>query len=503
MDRVANSRLAGPAAVNAEHAGHSRASFLQDGAEGSFADIFAATAAGGELRQDIAALHSWITVPVGAAMTVITTPESLPDGAGLRDFALAQGFDAAAVTAIFGADEGAGSAPVTTAHALPGLRYAQEIGMSSGADIRSPLKPLFRDGSAVAMAAAATGEQALQGAAQPDLAAEVVGDGHPGLAAGTVSRHVPAEAVNSLRLDPTPGIPKGDMPVLSAEASARLTRNPDGAGGGRETGVQAPIQRLDPGPGGVRELTGARQVSVEMAQTQASAVARHSAALVSGLPGTALVPASLHALRAGWYSGSSGGASLLDGNSGSSGEGLTVDGPAALSGWAVRALGETGSGTTGTNSGAHADVLALDRLAAEAAEERLGMLIAQRMLSGIQRGEWQIRLLLRPESLGEVEIQMRLQGGALEAQLSAAQESTKELLNQGLDRLREYFQRSGMEVAYLGVSAQSKGGGDGKPTGQSAGLAVKPEENSIEEEGSSSPNSPVAGQSGSQWDMFV
>ncbi len=291
--------------------------------------------------------------------------------------------------------------------------------------------------------------------------------------------------------------------MLSAEASARLTRNPDGAGGGRETGVQAPIQRLDPGPGGVRELTGARQVSVEMAQTQASAVARHSAALVSGLPGTALVPASLHALRAGWYSGSSGGASLLDGNSGSSGEGLTVDGPAALSGWAVRALGETGSGTTGTNSGAHADVLALDRLAAEAAEERLGMLIAQRMLSGIQRGEWQIRLLLRPESLGEVEIQMRLQGGALEAQLSAAQESTKELLNQGLDRLREYFQRSGMEVAYLGVSAQSKGGGDGKPTGQSAGLAVKPEENSIEEEGSSSPNSPVAGQSGSQWDMFV
>jgi hypothetical protein len=459
------------------------------------------------LRQDIAGLHSWITVPVGAAMTVITTPESLPDGSSLRDFAIAQGFDASAMKAIFGPGENVLAAPVNALSDFSGSSHPEDLTSLSVVDNRCPVADLFQSGSAAAVAAdGAEGAQAdggLEGLSQSDQALQITGLGDFVVATENVSHNLPTEAASALKSDSRPGISRGDLQVLGAGASARLANNPEGAQVGRETGGQALDRPLDSVPGSARVLITARQVALEGAETYTAAMARPSTALVSGLPGTAVIPASLHALRAGWYSGASEGASLLAVNPESSAEGLALDGPVALTGWAVKAAGETGSGASGNTAGGNADVVALDRLAAEVAEERLGFLIAQRMLSGIQRGEWQIRMLLRPESLGEVEIQMRMQAGALVAQLSAAQESTKEILNQGLERLRDYFQRSGMEVASLGVSAHSKGGGDGKPTGKSAGISVKPAETGNEEEVSSSSNGPVAGQSGSQWDMFV
>lgn len=483
MERLANSGLAASASVEAGPAGHSRPRNSGEAAETDFAGIFAAIADGGAARQHLAVLHPWITVPVGAAMSVITTGESLPDESSLRDFAIAQGFDAAALHALFGTSEGARPTPLPGPVSTLPANAAFENGGLAGASAAGALVSgeLARSGDAV------------QGVAPIDWMA----------AAGDLSGNPAPEASGGASSDAAPDFPGMAQPKVGVGEFSDFAKNPEVSRFKSEIPGQGFESQLEDGQNPLRAPHLLKSGLPEAVQTRMGAALQTPSALAVGYSGNAVIPASLHAQRAGWYAGSREGAVLTDPHAGTSGDWLAADGAAVTTGLSAKTGGESGSGASSANSGSNADVAAMDRLAAEVAEERLGLLIAQRMLSGIQRGEWRIRLLLRPESLGEVEIQMRMQGGALEAQLSAAQESTKDILNQGLERLREHFQRSGMEVASLGVSSHSKGGGDGKPTGQSAGRDAAPSEAGAEDRSSSDQNASAGGLSGSQWDMFV
>jgi hypothetical protein len=101
--------------------------------------------------------------------------------------------------------------------------------------------------------------------------------------------------------------------------------------------------------------------------------------------------------------------------------------------------------------------------------QRVAQAVASRMVAGWREGSSRLRLELEPGNLGRVEIEMGLQDGRLEATLSAHQAVTRDLLSDGLARLRETLGQSGMNVALIVVSDGTNARGDGKPTRQRSG----------------------------------
>jgi hypothetical protein len=97
---------------------------------------------------------------------------------------------------------------------------------------------------------------------------------------------------------------------------------------------------------------------------------------------------------------------------------------------------------------------------------RVAHAVASRMVAGLREGSGSLRLQLEPQSLGRVEVQMALQDGRLEATIAAHQAGTRDLLNDGIMRLRETLGQLGMNVAVVHVIDGSGGRGDGKPTRQ-------------------------------------
>lgn len=141
----------------------------------------------------------------------------------------------------------------------------------------------------------------------------------------------------------------------------------------------------------------------------------------------------------------------------------------------------------------------------EALSQRVGEALAQRVISQIERGQWQVRLLLKPAKLGEVEIDLKMQGGELDASFRAANPVTRDLLNDGLSRLREVLANSGMEIADLNVANGRSQQHGGNPTPrQSATPLNAPAPAPSPETGSSVASATMSRRTpGSDWDVLV
>lgn len=96
--------------------------------------------------------------------------------------------------------------------------------------------------------------------------------------------------------------------------------------------------------------------------------------------------------------------------------------------------------------------------------EKMGQAVAQRMLSEIEKGHWHLKLMLRPATLGHIEVEMRMRSGELDASFVASQNLTRELLQESLPRLRETLTQLGMDVANMNVDSGRSQQGDGEPT---------------------------------------
>ncbi len=326
------------------------------------------------------------------------------------------------------------------------------------------------------------------------------------LFARDVSVDAMAGAARELKLGPLRQSAVTDKPATGVGLSVQFVGNSEVAAGGGKAGAQVSDFLMDAGRDDARVLRSNKHLLLDTPQALAGAMVRSQAASSFEFSDHVIVPASLHALRAGWSAGLGEEAGTDHVEAGNDVEPPASDGMTAINGQAPKSGGRPAQGpaiTSTDDKGGNANVLSLDRMAAEVAEERMGMLIAQRMVSGIRRGEWRIHLLLKPESLGEVRIEMRMQGNAVEAQLSTAHDFTKNVLNHGLDRLRDCLRESGMEFASIHVSTHSKESGDGKPTGKPIEPPVSRTEIGVEDDEALSPGSAVGKQSGSQWDMFV
>ena len=91
--------------------------------------------------------------------------------------------------------------------------------------------------------------------------------------------------------------------------------------------------------------------------------------------------------------------------------------------------------------------------------EKMGQAVGRRILSEMERGQWHLKLSLRPATLGHIEVEMRMRSGEFDAVFTAPNAVTRELLQEGLGKLKETLNQMGMNFASVNV-------GDGK-SGQS------------------------------------
>jgi len=72
----------------------------------------------------------------------------------------------------------------------------------------------------------------------------------------------------------------------------------------------------------------------------------------------------------------------------------------------------------------------------EGLAQRFGELMANRILAGVQQNNWNLNIKLRPASLGEIGVTIVYDEGGLEGKIVAAEDTTRQLLQDSLPRLR-------------------------------------------------------------------
>lgn len=111
--------------------------------------------------------------------------------------------------------------------------------------------------------------------------------------------------------------------------------------------------------------------------------------------------------------------------------------------------------------------------------DKMGQAVGQRILSEMERGQWHLKLQLRPATLGHIEVEMRLRSGEFDAIFTAPNAITRDLLQDGLGKLRETLAQMGMDVAniHVGDGQTGQSGGDstpGTPKGKTSQMATSP-----------------------------
>lgn len=114
--------------------------------------------------------------------------------------------------------------------------------------------------------------------------------------------------------------------------------------------------------------------------------------------------------------------------------------------------------------------VATSRQLGEQLTQRMGEQIAQRIMNKLAQGEWQFKFVINPKHLGEIQVNLRMHAGGLDGAFIANQSATREMLGEGLQRLREALTGFGMNVASLDVGADhsSRQGRQSMTSGQTA-----------------------------------
>lgn len=135
--------------------------------------------------------------------------------------------------------------------------------------------------------------------------------------------------------------------------------------------------------------------------------------------------------------------------------------------------------------------------------EKMGHAIGQRILSELERGQWHLKLSLRPATLGHIEVEMRMRSGEMDAVFTAGQALTRELLNEGMSKLKDSLNQMGMDVASLKVEdgQNRQRGGDPTPDRQANVRENAPTESA---DTAAPPPVPVITKMGADgWDVLV
>jgi flagellar hook-length control protein FliK len=116
--------------------------------------------------------------------------------------------------------------------------------------------------------------------------------------------------------------------------------------------------------------------------------------------------------------------------------------------------------------------------------DKMSTAIGKRLLESIEKGDWQLKLHLKPVELGHIEVDLKMRDNGLEAKFTASQSIARELLESGLGRLKETLQQAGMDVASVRVNdgPSSRNGGDPTPRQPQQGQNGSPPKENVSRE---------------------
>ena len=141
--------------------------------------------------------------------------------------------------------------------------------------------------------------------------------------------------------------------------------------------------------------------------------------------------------------------------------------------------------------------------------DRLGQALAQRLQSQIERGEWKVQMRMDPVSLGRIDMELDMRAGGLDAVFRSDNPLTRELIAQGVPKLRESLSQSGTAVANVWVNGDSARQSGGNPTPYQNPSKAKAEQGE-EEQGQGAQAVQLVpsaggrrGGAGSDWDMLA
>ena len=97
---------------------------------------------------------------------------------------------------------------------------------------------------------------------------------------------------------------------------------------------------------------------------------------------------------------------------------------------------------------------------------KLGEALGERLQEQMERGQWRLHLKLNPGHLGQIDVELDMHAGGLDAVFKTENMLTKELITQGMSRLKDSLAQSGTAVADVWVNSESKRESGGNPTPQ-------------------------------------
>ena len=96
--------------------------------------------------------------------------------------------------------------------------------------------------------------------------------------------------------------------------------------------------------------------------------------------------------------------------------------------------------------------------------DKLGQAMSERLQDQIEKGQWRLHLKLNPGHLGSIDVELDMHSGGLDALFKTDNTLTRELITQGMSKLREGLAQSGMAVASVWVNSDSQSGSGGNST---------------------------------------
>lgn len=97
--------------------------------------------------------------------------------------------------------------------------------------------------------------------------------------------------------------------------------------------------------------------------------------------------------------------------------------------------------------------------------DQMGQAAAQRLIAQIERGQWKMQLRMQPAALGNINVELDMHAGGLDALFSSDNAVTRDLMTQGSNKLRDTLTQSGMTVASVSVNGEQsrQSGGNSTP----------------------------------------
>ncbi|MEY3887083.1 MAG: hypothetical protein RL650_1175 [Pseudomonadota bacterium] len=96
--------------------------------------------------------------------------------------------------------------------------------------------------------------------------------------------------------------------------------------------------------------------------------------------------------------------------------------------------------------------------------DKLGKAMGERLQDQLERGEWKLQLKLNPAHLGKIDVELDMSASGLDAVFKTDNPLTRELIAQGMNKLKDSLAQSGMTVANVWVNSENQRGSGGNST---------------------------------------